>query len=165
MKKEKRPYSNQYNRFCVKCDGWKIHSNGRLYWVCLTCGLRTLKIKPSVLSLLVLLALQLACLTSAIGQPTMNAARATSADLSAVPAVYEVVATPMSVGNVTADVLHVRAGHALTAEGVGYLYFNDPVLEMDCFTEDGITWVKHQTGWSVVRNKTVEYIAGVCDGE
>ncbi len=110
---------------------------------------------------LLLLVFQLACSASAIGQPTQTTAKV--ADLSAVPAVYEVVPTSMTVGNVVAvEALHVRADHDLTAEAVGYLYSNDFVLEMDCFTEDGITWVKHETGWSVVRNGTAEYIAVVC---
>ena len=113
--------------------------------------------------LVLLLILQLACSASAVGQPTQTTAKV--ADLPAVPAVYEVVPTPMSVGNVVAaEALHVRADHDLTAESVGYLYSNDLVLELDCFTEDGITWAKHQTGWSVVRNGTAEYIAGVCGG-
>ena len=114
--------------------------------------------------LVLLLILQLACTFSAVGQPTQTTSKV--ADLPAVPAVYEQAdPTPMSVGNVVAvQALHVRADHDLSAESVGYLYSNDPVLEMECFTEDGITWVKHQTGWSVVRNKTAEYIAGVCGG-
>ncbi len=103
-----------------------------------------------------------ACSGSVVGQPTLETAKV--ANLPAVPAVYEVVPAPMTVGNVVvAEALHVRADHDLTAESVGYLYSNDLVLELDCFTEDGITWAKHQTGWSVVRNGTAEYIAGVCE--
>ena len=115
--------------------------------------------------LVLLLILQLACTFSAVGQPTQTTSKV-APSVPAVPAVYEQAdPTPMSVGNVVAvQALHVRADHDLSAESVGYLYSNDPVLEMECFTEDGITWVKHQTGWSVVRNKTAEYIAGVCGG-
>ena len=115
--------------------------------------------------LVFLLILQLACRTSAIAKSTQTTAKV-APSVPAVPAVYEQAdPTPMSVGNVVAaEALHVRADHDLSAESVGYLYSNDIVLEMDCFTEDGITWVKHQTGWSVVRNKTAEYIAGVCGG-
>lgn len=41
--KDKRPYDNQYNRYCPKCDATKLHTNGRKYWTCLTCGSRTPK--------------------------------------------------------------------------------------------------------------------------
>lgn len=114
--------------------------------------------------LILLLAFQLACVASAIPQPTQTTAKVAPAP-TAIEARFEVDPTPMSVGNVVAaEAVHVRAGHDLTAESVGYLFSNDLVLEMDCFIEDGITWVKHETGWSVVRNKTAEYIAGVCGG-
>lgn len=113
--------------------------------------------------LLLLLILQLACVTSAIPQPTRTTAKVAPAP-TAIEARFEVAPTPTTVGNVTAEVLHVRADHDLSAGAVGYLYAGDVVLEMDCITEDGITWVKHKGGWSVVRNKTAEYIAGVCGG-
>lgn len=113
-----------------------------------------------------ILLVSLACTSSVVAQPTQSATRATSAPApTAIEAAFEVFPTPMTVGNVVAaEAVHVRSDHGLNAEGVGYLFSNDLVLEMDCFTEDGITWVKHETGWSVVRNKTAEYIAGVCGG-
>ena len=116
------------------------------------------------LFLAVPLSVALACTSSVVAQPTQTTAKVALAP-TAIEAAFEVDPTPMSVGNVVAaEAVHVRAGHDLTAESVGYLFSNDLVLEMDCFTEDGITWVKHETGWSVVRNKTAEYIAGVCGG-
>lgn len=113
--------------------------------------------------LILLLILQLGCKTTAL-PPTQTTAKA-EREPTAIMVADLIEPTPMTVGNVVAaEAVHVRAGHDLSAESVGYLYSNDPVLEMDCFTEDGITWVKHETGWSVVRNKTAEYIAGVCGG-
>lgn len=40
---EKRPYYNQAQKLCPQCGEWKIHTRGRKYYTCLTCGLRTLK--------------------------------------------------------------------------------------------------------------------------
>ena len=40
---EKRPYSNQYNRYCDKCKAWTLHTNGSKYHTCLTCSTRTKK--------------------------------------------------------------------------------------------------------------------------
>lgn len=37
----RRPYDNQYNKFCLKCSAWHLHAKGRKYWTCLTCGTRT----------------------------------------------------------------------------------------------------------------------------
>jgi tRNA(Ile2) C34 agmatinyltransferase TiaS len=37
----RRPYDNQYNRYCPKCDGYHLHTKGRKYWTCLTCDTRT----------------------------------------------------------------------------------------------------------------------------
>ena len=110
--------------------------------------------------LFLFLLVSLACKTTAL-PPTQTTAKA-EREPTAIMVVDLIEPTPMTVGNVTAEALHVRADHDLSAESVGYLYSNDLVLEMDCFTEDGITWAKHQTGWSVVRNGTAEYIAGVC---
>jgi len=39
----KRPYDNQYNRYCPQCGAYRLHTRGRKYWTCLTCSLRTLK--------------------------------------------------------------------------------------------------------------------------
>lgn len=113
--------------------------------------------------LFLFLLLSLACRTTAL-PPTQTTAKA-EREPTAIMVADPIEPTPMTVGNVVAvQALHVRADHDLTAESVGYLYSNDLVLEMECFTEDGITWAKHQTGWSVVRNGTAEYIAGVCGG-
>jgi hypothetical protein len=38
---ERRPYDNQYNRFCSVCSAWHLHAKGRKYWTCLTCSTRT----------------------------------------------------------------------------------------------------------------------------
>ena len=40
---EKRPYYNQAQKLCPQYGEWKIHTRGRKYYTCLTCGLRTLK--------------------------------------------------------------------------------------------------------------------------
>lgn len=40
---EKRPYYNQAQKLCPKCGEWKLHTRGRKYYTCLTCGLRTPK--------------------------------------------------------------------------------------------------------------------------
>jgi molybdenum cofactor biosynthesis enzyme MoaA len=37
----RRPYDNQYNRYCAKCDSYRLHTKGRKYWTCLTCDTRT----------------------------------------------------------------------------------------------------------------------------
>lgn len=31
---------NQYNIFCLTCNGWKLHTKGRKYYTCLTCSTR-----------------------------------------------------------------------------------------------------------------------------
>jgi DNA-directed RNA polymerase subunit RPC12/RpoP len=40
---EKRPYDNQVHRYCDKCGAWKLHTNGRKYYTCLTCSSRVPK--------------------------------------------------------------------------------------------------------------------------
>lgn len=44
------PRTNQFNRFCQKCDGWKLHKEGRKYYTCLTCNTRTEKDKLDSIS-------------------------------------------------------------------------------------------------------------------
>ena len=38
---KKRMYSNQYNHYCEKCAGWKLHTRGPKYYTCTVCGTKT----------------------------------------------------------------------------------------------------------------------------
>lgn len=45
---------------------------------------------------------------------------------------------------------------------VGYFANGDTVRQTECATVGNAVWVRHETGWSVVRNLGGVYIAGVC---
>jgi len=85
----------------------------------------------------------------------------TNAPIVRTPTLYQ------SVGVVVADEsLHVRETHDFgvgESNVVGYLYHGDKVGALECWqSDDGIVWVRHDMGWSVVSSGGEVYIDGVC---
>lgn len=44
----RRPYDNQYSKYCSVCSAWHLHAKGRKYYTCLTCGTRTERGSPTI---------------------------------------------------------------------------------------------------------------------
>lgn len=107
--------------------------------------------------LIVLIFSQLACAVSAV-QPATPTEMREARPAERLP----LVRNPVSVGFVVVETVYVRELGDLSAPVVGYLSLGAVVLPLECVSLDDLVWVRHAEGWTVARNRSAEYIAGVC---
>ena len=73
--------------------------------------------------------------------------------------------TPASIGQVIGTVMirdyPENAGRP--SHVIGWLESGDQVTKLECLTVGKSVWIRHATGWSVVRNGAGVYITGVCE--
>jgi hypothetical protein len=102
---------------------------------------------------------QLACIMTAIPAtptteaPTRPAVRAIVADASR---------TVSKQGVVVVEAVYVRESADLSAPVADFLALGEVVHPLECVSLGDLVWVRHAQGWTVVRNRSAEYVTGVC---
>lgn len=116
------------------------------------------KIKTAIMVMI------LASLACGATVPTPPAERARTAERPLLAEPFQSETPTVTIGFAVAESVYVRESADLSAPVLGYLTLGAVVLPLECVTVEDITWVRHQEGWTVARNRSAEYITGVCHG-